>query len=114
MYDNDIVLENENIQKQLSDALTKLHDFQSMTNNIHGNSANLEKENETLRYQLNEARIEFNRVNTDRKFLLNQNLELRGKILVFCRLRPALENEEQLEKVNYNVLPNQKLEICEF
>lgn len=100
---DDMVLNDENLQMQLNDAQTKLNHFES-----------LENENKTLRSELNDARIELNRMNMERKFLLNANLELRGKIRVFCRLRPALENEEQMTKINFNVLPNQKLQICEF
>lgn len=71
----------------------------------------LTNENSVLQDQLQKAIFKIHRLNDERKILLDMNLDLSGRIRVFCRLRPALEIDAGMELIEFNVLENEKLEI---
>lgn len=71
-------------------------------------TADMALENENLRNKLNEAASEIQRLNNERKSLLDMTLTLQGKIRVFCRLRPS-----ESETITYNIIGNEELKISE-
>lgn len=71
----------------------------------------LSKENNVLQIRLDASLCEIRRLNDERKSLLDTNLDLSGRIRVFCRLRPTLMSDVEMEKIEYNVLAEEKLEI---
>lgn len=71
----------------------------------------LEKENSALQSKLRIALCEIHRLNDERKKLLDINYDLRGRIRVFCRLRPIFESDIVADKIDYSVLANENLEL---
>lgn len=66
-------------------------------------NSKLVDENNGLQIRLNASLCEIHRLNDERKNLLNMNLDLRGRIRVFCRLRPTLMSEVGMETIEYHV-----------
>lgn len=71
----------------------------------------LEKENFVLQSKLGTALCEIHRLNGERKKLLDINLDLCGRIRVFCRLRPIFESDVGADKIDYNMMENGNLEL---
>lgn len=86
---------------------------QTLTSVSGDESATMANENEVLRNKLGTAVHVIQRLNQERKDLLITNLELLGKIRVFCRLRPNLTSECNMEKIDFNVVGDQQLKISE-
>lgn len=100
-----LLIENARLKNELEKYINTSNNEGTQT--LEKNDEDWRKKVEALEAQLNIAKIELKKSNIDRRNLLHNLLELKGKVRIVCRLRPILEGSE--EKIDYKINQYRKL-----